>query len=108
MFKWTQRYIQKYNTDESCQNFGCIASFYKIDKIIMPKSWFDEIVQLPFENTLISCPKYYEKALSHQYGNWKKWVKGGSLHEGCFFDPDRPYTYYKSKYKIFDNLPDSL
>ena len=98
VFKWSQRYIQKYNSDLSCQHFGCISSFYQIEKGIMRKEWFDEMIELPFENMHIFCPKNYDRILTHQYGDWSKFVKGGSLHEGCFFDPDRPYTFYRNKY----------
>lgn len=95
VFKWTQKYIQKYNNDLSSQNFGCISTFYQLDRIIMPKEWFNDLVELPFEHTTILCPRDYGFVLSHQYGNWKNIVKGGSLHEGCFFDPDKPYSLYK-------------
>ena len=60
----------------------------------------------PFENTYISCPKAYKEALTCQYGNWEKWVKAGTLHEGCFFDPDKPYTVYKNVNIV--NIPNTL
>lgn len=98
VFKWTQKYIQKYNSDLSCMRFGCISSFYQLDSEIVEKDWFDEVIELPFENTSVCCPKRYFEVLTHCYGDWEKPVIGGSLHEGCFFDPDKPYTFYKDKY----------
>lgn len=98
VFKWTQKYIQRYNVDLSCRCFGAISSFYQVDKVIMPQDWFDQMQELPFENTTILCPQKYELILSYQFGNWKKFVKGGSMHEGCFFDPDKPYTFYRDKF----------
>lgn len=106
VFKWTQNYIQKYNADTSCERFGCISSFYRIERVILKKEWFDDIIELPFENLTISCPIKYEEVLTNSYGNWKKLVKGGSLHEGCFFDPDKPYTLYKDNDIV--NIPSSL
>lgn len=97
VFKWTQKYIQKYNSDSSCQCFSCIASFYNMNRLIVRREWFDELIELPFEDTTISCPKKYDEVLTCNYGNWNKMVKGGCLHEGCFYDPDRPYTFYKDK-----------
>ena len=95
VFKRMQDYIQKYNADISCERFGCISSFYHIERVILRREWFDDIIELPFENFSISCPAGFEEVLIHSYGNWKELVKGGSLHEGCFFDPDKPYTEYK-------------
>lgn len=106
VFRWTQKYIQKYNSDTSCERFGCISSFYRIEKVFMRRDWFDETIELPFENTYISCPKAYKEALTCQYGNWEKWVKAGTLHEGCFFDPDKPYTVYKNVNIV--NIPNTL
>ena len=106
VFKWTQKYVSKYNKDSSCVNFGCISSFYQIERFIVKKEWFDEVIELPFENTSIVCPLNYEEVLSHTYGDWKKWVLGGSLHQGYFFDPDKPYVYYIGK--SLDNVMNIL
>ncbi len=96
VFNWTQQFIQKYNSDSSCIHIGCISTFYGLDQVILRKEWFDELIDLQFENTDILCPKKYDEVLTHSYGNWKKFVKGGSLHEGCFFDPDKSYVFYKN------------
>lgn len=98
VFLWTQKFIQKYNTDLSCHSFGPISSFYQIEQAIISKEWFNELEDLPFENTLIACPRRNNDVLTHIYGNWAELVKGGSLHEGCFYDPDIPYTFYTGKY----------
>lgn len=98
VFQWTQKYIQKYNSNDSCKCFGPISSFYQLDQVIVDKKWFDDLTNLQFENTTIICPKRYDEILSYVYGDWNKMVKGGSLHEGCFYDPDKPYTFYKDKY----------
>ena len=106
VFMWTQKYISKYNNDPSCINFGCISSFYQIERFIVKKEWFDSVIELPFENTYIACPSKYEDVLSHTYGDWKKFVKGRSLHQGYFFDPDKSYVYYIDK--PIDNIINSL
>lgn len=106
VFKWTQKYISKYNNDSSCVNFGCISSLYQMEQFILRKEWFDDVIELPFENTFILCPLKYEDVLTHTYGNWKTWVMGGSLHQGYFFDPDKPYNYYKGK--SLENITNTL
>lgn len=97
VFSWTQNWIQKYNTDLTCLSFSSISTFYHIERLLVRKEWFDEIVELPFEDTNIACPKRYEEVLTYNFGDWKKMVKSGSFHEGCFYDPDKPYTFYKDK-----------
>lgn len=34
------------------------------------KEWFEKTVDLPFENTIIKCPKMYDKYLSYIYGDY--------------------------------------
>ena len=55
------------------------------------RKWYDEIVWLPFENTMVPAPAGYEEVLKCQYGDYMKPVKGGTWHEGIYLDPDTPY-----------------
>ena len=71
------------------------------DRLLWNKEWFKGTLTVPFEDTYIKVPVGYEKILEHHYGDWKKLVKGGSLHEGAAFDTEKPYTYYfESKEKM--------
>ncbi len=56
--------------------------------------WFDRIIELPFENTMISCPIEYEKILEKTYGDWKTPVKGGADHEMVVVDTKTPWQDY--------------
>lgn len=63
-----------------------------------PKSWFEDLIELPFEHLQLSASRYYEDILQIDYGNWRKHVVGGDAHGGVFFDVNHPYTdYLKSK-----------
>lgn len=37
---------------------------------LIKKEWVGEIIELPFENITLPCPKEYEKLLTHRYGDW--------------------------------------
>ena len=58
------------------------------------KSWYDEIIDVPFEDTTIPIPSRYDLILEMEYGDYMKPVMGGSAHENAIIDPDKPYTYY--------------
>ena len=61
-------------------------------KLIWDKEWFEEFVSMPFENTELICPKEYDPILRTQYGDYMKFVKGGSIHTMAIIDPDTPYS----------------
>ena len=58
------------------------------------REWYSEIIEVPFEYTTIPVPAGYDEILKIQYGDYHVPVRGGSLHEHTFFDPDTPYRYY--------------
>lgn len=41
-------------------------------KEMFPKEWFGEGVELPFEDTTITCPVDYDKVLTQMYGDYMK------------------------------------
>lgn len=52
---------------------------------------YDDVVHMPFEMLHIPVPQGYERVLTDQYGNWKEYKIGNSVHGGVIFDTDRPY-----------------
>lgn len=67
----------------------------EINKVrIYDKKWFDDTVFLPFEDTVLPCPKEWDKVLTAQYGDWRTPVMGASQHEGTYVNVDQPYREY--------------
>ena len=67
---------------------------------IMPpykKSWYNDIVDLPFEYLTLPAPSEYDLILKTCYGNYWKPVMNASDHEAGLIDPDKPYTEYVSE-----------
>jgi len=52
---------------------------------------YDDIVMMPFEMLTVPVPVGYERVLTDQFGNWKKFVVGTSVHGGVIFDTGRSY-----------------
>lgn len=50
-----------------------------------PKSYYEEAVMLPFENTQIPVPIGYDAVLRKKYGNYMKLVRAGGAHEYPFY-----------------------
>lgn len=69
------------------------SSYKSVDK-----DWFDEIVYLPFEHIYLPVPAEYDKVLIQSYGDYHKFVHGGSSHENIILEPEIPYIEYFSKY----------
>ena len=56
---------------------------------------YEDLVEVPFEFLYIPIGRNYEHALTVRYGDWKKMVRGESLHEGIFFDTEKSYIDYQ-------------
>lgn len=64
----------------------------------MKKEWYQETVYLPFEHMEIPAPKEYDQVLTRRFGDYHKFVRGGSLHQNIIWEPDMPYKEYFEKY----------
>lgn len=68
-------------------SFNCTSK-----KLMWERSLFDEKVELPFENTTVSCPAGWEEHLIQQYGNWRTPIKNTAYHEMAVFDARVPFS----------------
>lgn len=59
--------------------------------LIWEKKWFDETISLPFEDTAIMCPEYYDQVLKRQYGDWRTPVYNAACHEMHIYDAEIPF-----------------
>jgi lipopolysaccharide cholinephosphotransferase len=90
------------DTTEEC----CAFSYYTRNnkcKQIYKNVWLLEKEIMPFEMLNVPVPKCYDEMLTQEYGDWHKFVKGGSVHEkmenGFYFDTERSYTHYVDSVK---------
>lgn len=69
------------------------------EKLMWPKEWFDEVIEIPFEDTMILCPKRYDDILTRTYGDWRTPVYNSSIHEMYVLDVDTPYSEKNDLYE---------
>ena len=91
-YKKYEMSLAKYNNKETKQVSQLIwdcNSLYHRDV-----ADFRPLVEHDFEFLKIPVASNHEHALSKRFGEWRKFVVGGSLHGGVFFDTEKPYTEY--------------
>lgn len=77
---------------KNAKSVGLISFMSFNKRYIWDSEDFDEIIQVPFEDTTVAVPANYDKLLRHTYGDYNVFVKGAAIHSMKLFDPDRPYT----------------
>lgn len=73
---------------------------YMVDEIFnhsssMSKSWYANVVYLPFEGGSYPAPSKYDLILKAHYGDYMVPIINNNGHD-IFFDPDNPYRNYMS------------
>ncbi len=86
-----EKTAQKYN-HMNTQWVGIVA--LGEERFVWKESDITDTVPMNFEMIKVPVPQNYDNLLKKTYGDWRTPIKGGSVHGGVFFDPDRPYTEY--------------
>ena len=75
---------QMYGQDEGSE---VAEVFYWIDRpeIRWKREWFEESVEMPFENITLPVPKGYDHILQIDYGDYMTPVRGGADHDYPFY-----------------------
>lgn len=69
------------------------------EKLMWPKEWFDDVIEMPFEDTTICVPKNYDEILTKTYGDWRTPVYNSSIHEMYILDVKTPFPMKKDLYE---------
>lgn len=64
---------------------------FTTDRWILKRSDLQDVIDMPFEMLKIPVPVNYDNILKEIYGNWRKFVVGGSVHGEVLFDTNRSY-----------------
>ncbi len=73
---------------------GATSSRCHLPSLMWESKLYDSYIELPFENTTITCPASYEAILEKQYGNWRIPVENGSRHEMAVVNTEIPWREY--------------
>lgn len=89
------RLLKKYDFDESV--YTSYGWSYHIKRLIYPSKWFNDYVEIKFEDTIMRCPVEYDKYLSQQFGDYMKLpekVEQQGNHDIYYWDANKPYREY--------------
>ena len=70
---------------------GLKSYFTNNRKYYYPGYLFDEVIELPFEDRQMPCPKRYDELLKLEYGDYMKFVKGSAMHTMTIVDTEESY-----------------
>lgn len=93
-YNYEKYLLQHYSATDNIGFHGLYANnHYPTRK----KNWYRNVVMMPFENIQVPVPNGYENDMNINFGpNWRKKIKGRSLHNGILLNPDIPYTKLQS------------
>ena len=69
------------------------------EKLMWPREWFDDVIEMPFEDTSICVPRNYDEILTKTYGDWRTPVYNSSIHEMYVLDVNTPFSAKKDLYE---------
>lgn len=101
-FKKIEKESTKYNKLKSeylCISLFLVTTSYSIGRLfIYSKKIFDDILEVPFENSTVFVMKDYDSFLTQQYGNWRQIPppekRKASFHNIVFLDLKKDYREY--------------
>lgn len=72
--KYIQKKLQQFIDNDSIINQREDSSYYiysaSSQLVLLPKQWFDKIIEIPFEDTTIKIPDEYDEYLTLLYGDY--------------------------------------
>lgn len=80
-----------FDNSEEADYIGPTAFRTHDDRSLWKREWFQERVELSFEDTTITCPKYYDEVLTKSFGDWRVPQLSGAYHEIFLLDLNTPY-----------------
>jgi lipopolysaccharide cholinephosphotransferase len=84
--KQLANYLQYKSQNASNVGEKCVCCPMSIGKIFK-RSWFEDVIEVPFEDTTIIIPKDYDEYLTLMYGDWRTppplEVQQSSAHADC-------------------------
>lgn len=66
----------------------------------MPKEYYNHMVYIPFENTIIPVPANYDNVIKNRYSNYMDIYKGGNGHNYPYFEGQRKNLQAVADFKL--------
>lgn len=86
------------DNDSCCEYISSrTVTMYSSEKMLWKKEWFENSIEMPFEDISVPVPCGWKEILEVTYGDWNLMppiADRGKWHASCHFDPRTPYTEY--------------
>lgn len=100
LFQLKQMYMDACNESiGEGELYGMTSFRTHSEKLMWPKEWFDDVIEMPFEDTSISVPLHYDEIMTKTYGDWRTPVYNSSIHEMYLLDVNTPFSMKKDLYE---------
>ena len=101
LFSRYEELFKRYRVEDN--EFVSLHSFLvDFDRFLRKKQWYNETIQMPFEDIMLPVPIGYNEILSKQYGDYMSPKKSPSNHGGFWkLDAETPYSDYLPDLKKF-------
>lgn len=95
-------YFEKY--EKECIKYDLIKTKYiamlcwgyKYKQLFRPRKDYESTIMADFEFIKVPICRDYDKVLTDDYGDWRQFIVGTSMHKNIIFDVDRSYRDYLS------------
>ncbi len=102
LFKEYNKFASQYReSTEDAREIGTVTVSGENPRCIYLPEYFEETLQMPFENITVNVPKGWDLILRHAYGDYMTPVMQASVHGDSVFDPNIGYKEYIEKNKDF-------
>lgn len=91
--KLTMKLLRRYPMSESKWT-GCVWQTESLSRYNFP-NWFNEAVELPFEDTRMRMPRKWDEFLTFQFGDYMTPVCTDADIHVAYYNLDRPFTDFK-------------
>lgn len=85
---------KKYSHDHSTEYISTLSFQFENRQHYKLRRDYEQLVDFPFEFIHIPIGAEYDEALTKRYGDYRKFVSGGSCHGNVFFDTGSSYKEY--------------
>lgn len=82
------------NHFEDTDNIGFFTTVMLHPETRKNRRCYSGITYMPFETVEVPVPIGYDECLTQEYGDYRKYVMGGTYHEGIILSADIPYKEY--------------
>ena len=75
-----ERLFAMYSAQEA-DDITVMPIWIKKDNYKWPKSWYEKIIRMPFENRMVPVPEMYDSVLWKKFGDYMHNVKSAGMHD---------------------------